>query len=76
MLHLNWKCQHNFMVYFALKTTYIGVDLVAQQLSSQALLWRPWVPRFRSWVWIYTLLDKLCCGRCPTYKIEEDGHRC
>ena len=19
---------------------------------------------------------KRCCGRCPTYKIEEDGHRC
>ena len=17
-----------------------------------------------------------CCGRCPTYKVEEDGHRC
>ena len=21
-------------------------------------------------------LGKPCCGRCPTYKIEEDGHRC
>ena len=29
-----------------------------------------WVRRFRS------LLVKPCCGRCPTYKIEEDGHRC
>ena len=19
---------------------------------------------------------KPCCGRCPTYKVEEDGHRC
>ena len=17
-----------------------------------------------------------CCGRCPTYKVEEDGHEC
>ena len=21
------------------------------------------------------LLDKPCCGRHPTYKVEEDGHR-
>ena len=21
-------------------------------------------------------LDTPCCGRCPTYKVEEDGHRC
>ena len=20
------------------------------------------------------LLGKPCCGRCPTYKVEEDGH--
>ena len=19
---------------------------------------------------------KPCCGRCPTYKVEEDGHAC
>ena len=22
------------------------------------------------------LLVKPCCGRCLTYKVEEDGHRC
>ena len=22
------------------------------------------------------LLGKPCCGRHPTYKVEEDGHRC
>ena len=22
------------------------------------------------------LLRNPCCGRCPTYKVEEDGHRC
>ena len=22
------------------------------------------------------LLGKPCCGRRPTYKVEEDGHRC
>ena len=21
-------------------------------------------------------LHKPCCGRCPTYKVEEDGHGC
>ena len=21
-------------------------------------------------------LDKPCCGRLPTYKVEKDGHRC
>ena len=21
-------------------------------------------------------LRKPCCGRCPTYKVEEDGHGC
>ena len=21
-------------------------------------------------------LGKPCCGRCPTYKVEEDGHGC
>ena len=23
-----------------------------------------------------TLLGTPCCGRCPTYKVEEDGHGC
>ena len=23
-----------------------------------------------------TLIVKPCCGRHPTYKVEEDGHRC
>ena len=22
------------------------------------------------------LLGTPCCGRCPTYKVEEDGHGC
>ena len=29
-----------------------------------------------SLVWTYTQLGKPCCGRRPTYKVGEDGHRC
>ena len=39
-------------------------------------LWRPRVLQFRSWVQTYTLFFKPCCGRHPTYKVEEDGHGC
>src|SRR3712207_8214044 len=31
---------------------------------------------FRSQVWTDVLLDKPSCGRYPTYKVEEDWHRC
>ena len=34
------------------------------------------VHRFGSWVWTYAPLIKPCCGRRPTHKVEEDGHRC
>ena len=37
---------------------------------------QPGVRRFGSWVRTYALLVKPCCGRHPTYKVEEDGHRC
>ena len=45
-------------------------------VSSHILLQRPGVCRFGSQVWIYALLVKPCFGRRPTYKVEEDGHRC
>ena len=53
-----------------------GAGPVAQWLSSCTLLWRPGVRWFRSQVWTHTPLIKPCCGRHPTYKLEEDGHRC
>ena len=40
------------------------------------LLRQPWVCQFGSRVWTYTPLGKPCCGRHPTYKVEEDGHEC
>ena len=51
--------------------------------SPQALLLNVNVPR--GWpgglpVWILGVymapLGTPCCGRCPTYKVEEDGHGC
>ena len=55
----------------------LGASLMAQWLSSHALLWRPGVHWFGSQVQTYTLFIKSGCGRHPTYeKIEEDGHRC
>ena len=42
----------------------------------QWLLQQPRVRQFGSWVLTYALLVKPCCGRRPTYKVEEDGHRC
>ena len=54
-----------------------GASLVAQRLSSHVPLRRP---RQGSLVRILgkdmALLIKPCCGRCPTYKEEEDGHGC
>ena len=49
---------------------------VAQQLSLHILLRWPRVCWFRSRVQRYTLLVRPCCGRRPTYKVEEDGHGC
>ena len=50
---------------------------MAQWLSSQVPLlggrgfadWDPGQGHGTAW-------QKPCCGRCPTYKIEEDGHGC
>ena len=53
-----------------------GAGQMAQWLSSHVLLWQLGVCRFGSRVQTYTPLVKPCCGRRPTYKVEEDGHRC
>ena len=53
-----------------------GAGPAAQRLSLQFLLRQPRVCGFGSWVWTYAPLVKPCCGRHPTYKAEEDGHRC
>ena len=53
-----------------------GASLVAQRLSWHILLRWPGVCWLGSWVQIYSQLVKPCCGKCPTYKVEEDGHGC
>ena len=57
-------------------TRIAGASPVVQQLSSHALLQGLRVCWFRSRVWTYTLLMKPYCDKRPTYKVEEDGHRC
>ena len=60
----------------SIKINSKGAGLVAQRLSAHILLCRPGIRRFGFWVWTFAPLVKSCCGRCPTYKVEEDGHGC
>ena len=53
-----------------------GAGPVKQWLSSHIPLQQPRVPWFGSQVQTWHHLAKPCCGRHPTYKVEEDGHRC
>ena len=59
------------------KHVSLGAGPVAQRLSSHVLLQQP---AQGSPVQIpgadMTPLGKPCCGRHPTYKVEEDGHGC
>ena len=52
--------------------TYWGASLVAQWLSAHVLAQGSpvWIPGADM-----ALLDMPCCGRRPTYKLEEDGVR-
>ena len=61
---------------FILKEELVGAGLVVQWLSSYTLLWWLGVCQFGSWARTYAPLVKPCFGRQPTYKVEEDGHRC
>ena len=49
---------------------------MVQRLSLHVPLWQPRVHWFGSQVRTYALLVEPCCGRRPTYKVEEDGHGC
>ena len=53
-----------------------GVGPVAQQLSVHVPLQWPGVCQFGSRVWTWHCLSEPCCGGYPTYKAEDDGHRC
>ena len=49
---------------------------VGSAVKSRVPLQWPSVHQFGSQVWTYAPLVKPCCGRCPTNKVEEDGHGC
>ena len=62
-------------VILELKVMEFGGQTGGVVLSSCTLLRRPRVRRFGSQVQTYVSLIKPCCGRHPTYKVEEDEHR-
>ena len=73
----NKKLKMNFWSRLHLKVAdSLGAGPVAQWLSLHVLLRWPGVHRFTFWVRTCILLVKPCCGRHPTYKVEEDGHGC
>ena len=61
-----------FALHFKYKAVSGQSGSTAVKFTHSALVVR-W---FGSHVWNYALLGKPCCGRRPTYKVEEDGQRC
>ena len=60
-----------------LKTLLLGAGSVVQRLSSHIpLLGSPGFTSLDPGCRHGTTWQKPCCGRCPTYKVEEDGHGC
>ena len=55
---------------------WTGAGPEVQWLSLHTPLWWPRARCFGSQVRTYAPLSKPCCGRHPTYKVEEDGHGC
>ena len=59
-----------------IKDTLLGASPVVQQLSVHVpLLGGPGFTSSDPGADM-ALLGKSCCDRRPTYKVEEDGHRC
>ena len=52
----------------------VGASPVAQRLSAHVLLGAARGSPVRILGVDMALLGKPCCGRHPTYKVEEDGH--
>ena len=53
-----------------------GISLVVQWLSAQCYASAAWGLPVRIPGADTVLRGKPCCGRRPTYKVEEDGHGC
>ena len=59
------------------KKTSVGAGPVAQRLSAHVLLLGGWGSPVRiPGVDMAPRGKKPCCGRRPTYKVDEDGHGC
>ena len=56
------------------KGTWGGAGGAEAKFAGSALAAR--VPGAGARVWTYAPFIKPCCGRRPTCKVEEDGHRC
>ena len=69
-----------FFFFLVFKNSITGASPVALWLSVHVPLRRPQDRVVRQLVRIpgadVALLVKPCCGRRPTYKVEEDGHEC
>ena len=58
------------------KNNHAGAGQVAQWLSSRTLLWWPGVHRFGFPAADLHIAHQAMLWWCPTYKTEEDWHRC
>ena len=65
------------MQHLVLNSALLGAGLVVQQLSEHVLLLGgPGFAGSDPACGHGTTWQKPCCGRCPTYKVEEGGHGC
>ena len=68
--------QNRQKLHKSLKRFNVGADLLTQQLGSLSPLWQLQFHGPGSCERTYAPLIKPCCGRHPTYNVEENGHGC
>ena len=70
------KTQPWLPITFNVKTYLVGAGLVAAAVKFAHSALVAWVSLVRTLGVDMAPLGKPCCGRRPTYKVEEDGHGC